>query len=142
MQALSSGRCLGKFFQNGMSETVVILGASTNPRRYSHKAQLALLANGHVPIPVNPRYDQINGVRCYPSLQSVPDEIDTVTVYVRPNILLPMAKDIIGCQPNRVIFNPGAESDEVATRLQLAGIAVQNACTLVLLNTSNFTNWR
>ena len=125
-----------------MFETVVILGASTNPHRYSHQAQVALLDSGHIPVPVNPRYDQIDGIRCYPDLRSVPEQIDTVTVYVRPEILLPMAEDIIDCQPNRVIFNPGAESNEVASRLQSAGIAVQNACTLVLLNTSNFTNWR
>ena len=125
-----------------MSETVVILGASTNPGRYSHKAQLALLDHGHVPVPVNPRYDRIDGVRCYPDLGAVQDAVDTVTVYVRPAILTAMADDLIDLQPKRVIFNPGAESAEVSARLRSAGITVQNACTLVLLNTSSFTDWR
>ena len=125
-----------------MSETVVILGASANPGRYAYKAQLALLENGHVPVPVNPKYDQIDGIRCHPDLASVQDAVDTVTVYVRPGILLPMAGDIVALGPGRVIFNPGAESDQVAAKLRSAGITVQNACTLVLLNTSAFTNWR
>jgi len=122
-----------------MSETVAILGASTNPNRYSHKAQLALLENGHTPVPVNPRYDQIDGIQCYPDLKSIPGGVDTITVYVRPGIIIPMTGDIIDIHPKRVIFNPGAESRAVAARLESVGIAVQNACTLVLLNTAHFT---
>ena len=36
-----------------MAETVVILGASLNPGRYSYKAQLALIEKGHTQVPVN-----------------------------------------------------------------------------------------
>ena len=120
------------------TETVAILGASTNPVRYSHMAQLALLEQGHVPVPVNPRYEEIDGVHCYPDLQSVPVKIDTITVYVRPNILTTMTEDLIQTRPRRVIFNPGSESSEVSVRLEAEGIHAQNACTLVLLSTSSF----
>ncbi len=123
-----------------MAETVVILGASTNTSRYSHKAQLALLENGHTPVPVNPRYDQIDGVQCYPDLKSIQSDIDTVTIYVRPGILTTMIEDIIHIQPKRVIFNPGAECKNASTRFESEGIKVQNACTLVLLNTSRFSS--
>ena len=122
-----------------MSEIVAILGASTNPRRYSHQAQQSLLENGHVPLPVNPKYDQIDGVRCYPDLQSIKLDIDTITVYVRADILITMADDLVQARPKRVIFNPGAESATVAARLESEGIRVQNACTLILLNTSSFS---
>jgi predicted CoA-binding protein len=122
-----------------MTETVVILGASTNLARYSHKAQLALLENGHTPVPVNPRYDQIDGIPCYPDVKSINSNIDTITVYVRPDILMPMIGDIIHVKPARVIFNPGSESAEASARFESAGIIVQNACTLVLLNTSSFS---
>ena len=121
-----------------MTETVAILGASAKPARYAHKAQLALLENGHTPVPVNPAYDRIDGVRCFPDLKSVPGTVDTITVYVRPAILDAMTEDIIDVRPKRVIFNPGAENGYVSTRLESAGIRVQNACTLVLLSTSRF----
>jgi predicted CoA-binding protein len=123
-----------------MAETVVILGASTNPNRYSYKAQLALLENGHTPVPVNPRYDQIDGIQCYPDLKSIPGDVDTITVYVKSGTIIPMTGDIIEIQPKRVIFNPGAESKAVAARLESVGIRVQNACTLVLLNTAHFAS--
>ena len=121
-----------------MSETVVILGASTKPNRYAYKAQLALIENGHTPVLVNPKYDQVDGIRCYPELESIERDIDTITVYVRPSILRTMTNDIIDANPVRVIFNPGSECRDVAIRLESAGIKVENACTLVLLNTSTF----
>ena len=122
-----------------MAEKVLILGASTNANRYSHKAQLALLENGHTPVPVNPRYHQIEGIQCYPDLESIQGDIDTVTIYVRPDILKTMIDEVIQIHPKRVIFNPGAECEEASSRLESVGIKVQNACTLVLLNTSRFT---
>ena len=125
--------------QRVMAETVVILGASINPDRYAYKAQLALIENGHTAVPVNPRYDQIDGIQCYPELKSLELNIDTITIYVKPAILRNMTEDIIHVNPRRVIFNPGAECREVSARLESAGIKVQNACTLVLLNTSQFS---
>jgi hypothetical protein len=121
-----------------MSETVAILGASRNTARYSYKAQLALQENNHTPLPINPRYDQIDGIPCFPDIKSINRNIDTITIYVRPDILMPMINDIIHAKPGRVIFNPGSESVEASTRFESAGITVQNACTLVLLNTSSF----
>jgi predicted CoA-binding protein len=122
-----------------MPETVAILGASRNPARYSYRAQLSLLEHGHTPLPINPRYDQVDGIRCLPDVKSINSHIDTITVYVRPEILKPMIDDIIHIKPGRVIFNPGSESVEASARFESAGITVQNACTLVLLNTSTFT---
>lgn len=103
-------------------------------------AQLALLEQGHTPVPVNPRYEEIDGVRCYPDLRSIPVTIDTITVYVRPVILTTMTEDLIQARPGRVIFNPGSESREVSARLEAEGISVRNACTLVLLSTSSFSS--
>lgn len=123
-----------------MPETVAILGASSNPARYSYQAQLALLNSGHTPLPINPRYDQIDGIRCLPDVKSINRHIDTITVYVRADILKPMIDDIIDAKPGRVIFNPGSESAEASARFTSAGITVQNACTLVLLNTSSFSD--
>ena len=123
-----------------MAETVVILGASINPDRYSYRVQQVLIEKGHTPVPVNPRYDRIDGIQCYPELKSLECNIDTITIYVKPAILKNMTEDIIHARPRRVIFNPGAECREVSTRLESAGIEVRNACTLVLLNTSKFNS--
>lgn len=121
-----------------MPENVAILGASAKPARYAYKAQVALLTHGHTPVPINPKYQQIDGIQCFSDLKSVSVDIDTITIYVRPEILYSMSEDIIDIHPDRVIFNPGSESREIADRLESANITVQNACTLVLLNTFSF----
>jgi predicted CoA-binding protein len=121
-----------------MHETVVILGASTHPQRYAYKAQHALLKAGHTPVPVNPRYAYIDNIPCNPDLNSISRDIDTVTVYVRSDILETMVEDIIRLHPHRVILNPGTESEAATARLVSAGINVQQACTLVLLGAGRF----
>lgn len=121
-----------------MVENVAILGASPDSHRYSNMAQKALSEKGFQPIPVNPNYVQIDGVTCYRDLVSCDRKIDTVTVYVNPGILETKIEDILAVTPRRVILNPGTESPAVEERLVSAGINVQKACTLVLLNSGRF----
>ncbi len=121
-----------------MPEVVAILGASKDQSRYAYKAQILLANNAHIVVPINPKYDMINGVPCYPRLASYPHKIDTITVYVRASILSGLVEDIIQASPNRVIFNPGADDSQAIKKLQIAGIQTEAACTLVLLRTSQF----
>lgn len=118
--------------------TTAILGASDNPERYSYRALKMLQENGHLVIPVHPSLREIQGVPVHFSLNSITEAVDTLTLYVRPELSLPMVDDIIALAPRRVIFNPGTESGELATALQQAGIETENACTLVLLQTGHY----
>ena len=121
-----------------MTETVAILGASKNQSRYANKAQSFLIEKGYTPIPINPKYDEIDGIKCYPDLASYTQNIDTITVYVRPHILSTLVQNIIKSSPYRVILNPGTEDERIMSQLKDAGIKIQQACTLVLLRTSQF----
>lgn len=121
-----------------MDKTVAILGASDRPNRFSHRAQTLLREKGYTPLPVNPRLKVVDGVRCYPGLHAIGQQIDTITVYVRSEILIGLVDEIIEARPQRVILNPGSESGAVVELLQQAGIAVQMACTLILLDTGQF----
>ncbi len=121
-----------------MTETVAILGASKNQYRYAYKAQILLIAKGHTTIPINPNYNMIDGVKCFPRLASYPENINTITVYVRPSILSTLIQEIIQASPCRVILNPGTENEKAINQLKKAGIEIQIACTLVLLSTSQF----
>lgn len=117
---------------------VAILGASSNLERYSNKAQLRLMEEGHTVFPVSKKDESIAGVKAYPNLESIFEQIDTLTVYVRPAILEEMVDEVIDLKPRRVIFNPGTEDLDVQKEIAKAGIQVQVACTLVLLNTNQF----
>ena len=120
------------------NENVLVLGASDRPERYSHKAMVQLLDHGHHVILVHPRLSEIDGHPVTASLSEVAEPIDTVTLYVNPAISEPLADDLVALKPRRVIFNPGTESTTLANRLQDAGIATEDACTLVLRGTGQF----
>ena len=120
------------------TKTVVILGASNKPDRYSYKAFRMLKDNGHKVIPVNPVLDEIEGIVVKHSIEEVKGEVDTVTLYMRPERTEPLAEKIIGVKPRRVIFNPGTESQVLEERLRGEGIEALEACTLVLLRTGRF----
>jgi hypothetical protein len=65
-------------------------------------------------------------------------DLDTVTVYVRPERLAPLVSDLIALKPKRVIFNPGTEDSELQSRISAAGIEATEACTLVLLHSDQY----
>ena len=120
------------------NETVVVLGASPKPERYSNQAVRALLEHGHRVIPIHPLLKKIAGVPVVPSLSGVKDIVNTLTLYVGPERGKELLQDMINLGPDRVIMNPGTESDELEEALNAKGIAVIRACTLVMLRTDQF----
>jgi predicted CoA-binding protein len=59
-----------------------VVGASPKPERYANQAMRPLAQHGHHEIPINPAFDEIEGEKCYPSVGSVPEPIDTITMYL------------------------------------------------------------
>ncbi len=119
------------------SEKVVVLGASDKPERYSHKAMVMLQEHGHTPILVHPRIECINGIPVHHSLADL-GEVDTLTVYVNPELSMNMKEEILNLGAKRVIFNPGTENEPLKNELIDKGVEVEYACTLVLLSTGQF----
>lgn len=121
-----------------MSQRVVIVGASDKPERYAHKAMRSLIQHGHEVVLVHPRLTTIEEIPVHSSVSEATGPVDTVTLYVGPASSSQIAADLLTLRPGRVIFNPGAENPKLAQRLRQAGIATEDACTLVLLATGTF----
>lgn len=117
---------------------VSVLGASAKPDRYSYMAVKMLAGQGHVVLPVHPTLGEIDGIRVFKRLADIPLSVHTVTVYLAPERSTPLAGEILAARPRRVIFNPGAENEELARTLRGADIATLEACTLVLIRTGQF----
>ncbi len=123
-----------------MSE-VVVLGASNRPDRYAFMCMTTLAEMGHKAIPVNPRESMVLGHYCYQNLKDLRKDhpaIDTLTIYVNPDISGKLEKDIIELKPKRVIFNPGSENHHLQKMLEKENIKCLEACTLVMLRTGQF----
>ncbi len=118
---------------------VVVLGASSDPTRYSHMAVQNLLDKGHLVYPVHPREKEVFGLKVYGSLAEMPaGPIDTVTMYVSASLSEKISDAIVQLKPKRVIFNSGSENPNLAKKLHEAGVEVLEACTLVMLRTNQF----
>lgn len=119
-------------------ETVAVLGASPKPDRYGYKAMQMLRQHGHRAVPVNPAFAEVLGETCYKTLAEVPETIDTLTIYLGKQRSDPLIDEIVAAKPRRIIMNPGAENGDLAKKAEAAGIEVDYACTLVLLQTGQF----
>lgn len=122
---------------------VVVLGATPNPARYAYLATEMLVQHGYQPLPVGPREGAIAGRSILPDLAAAETAagaggVDTLTLYLGPDRQADVAEAIVALRPRRVIFNPGTENAELEQRLEAAGIATLEACTLVLLRSGQF----
>lgn len=118
--------------------TIVVLGSSPNPDRYSNKAIKMLIAYGHDVIPVHPTLKEIEGLPVISSLSDVRKKVDTLTIYIGPQKSKTLIDDIISLNPGRVILNPGTESFELEDSLSQNKVPFIKGCTLVMLRTEQF----
>ncbi|WP_297333578.1 CoA-binding protein [Flavobacterium sp.] len=119
-----------------MKKTLV-MGASTEPTRYSYKAIKMLSRYGHPVVALGKKEDNLDGIKIEKG--HVPfDGVDTVTLYLNPMNQKPYYDYIIGLKPKRVVFNPGTENPELYALLQNNGIMVDVGCTLVMLSTNQY----
>lgn len=120
-----------------MGKKTLILGASTNPERYSYLALRDLLAHGHPVIAVGKSGGVQEGITIHK--EPVKEEnIDTVTLYLNPAHQKQYYDYILGLRPKRIIFNPGTENRELAKLAEETGIQPVMACTLVMLRSGSY----
>jgi predicted CoA-binding protein len=116
--------------------TVAVLGASRDRRKYGNKAVRAYVESGFTVFPVNPNEAEIEGLKAYPNLEAIAEPVDFVSLYVPPAVGLKLLPSIAEKKPKEVWLNPGAESDELiegAADLHLRAIV---ACSIVALGLS------
>jgi predicted CoA-binding protein len=120
-----------------MSKKTVVIGASTNPDRYSYKAVRSLLNHGHEVVPVGRKEGELFGLKIQNEFPFI-EEVDTVTLYLGKKNQNSIYDYVFLLKPQRVIFNPGTENEEFEAELAKRGIFTERACTLVLLSTGSY----
>lgn len=115
----------------------LILGASTNPARYSYLVANKLARKGYPIVNVGRKEGAVAGAEIEKP-EKIYDDIDTITLYVGPRNQPPYYDYILQTKPKRLILNPGTENPELTEKAKAQGIEVVEACTLVMLNTGQF----
>ena len=103
---------------------VAVVGLSADWSRPSYFAAKYLLDHGFEIIPVNPKYDEILGQKCYPDLKSIPSAIDIVDLFQRTERVPPFVDDAIAIKAKLVWMQLGIVHEEAAQKACEAGLEV------------------
>jgi len=103
---------------------VAMVGLSADWWRPSNFAGKYLLEHGFELIPVNPKYDEILGQKCYPDLTSIPEPVDIVDLFQRSERVPPFVDQAIEIGAKVVWMQLGVVNEEAAQKARDAGLEV------------------
>jgi predicted CoA-binding protein len=111
-----------------------VAGVSSNAEKYGTIAWRALRAAGKRAYGINPRLKSLDGETIYPSVASLPECPDVLSLVVPARIGLDLVKEAVEMGVERVWMQPGAESPELIEWCAESGIsAIHNQCVMVQL---------
>ena len=106
------------------SKTIAVVGLSPDPARPSHSVARYLQAQGYRIIPVNPFVGEVLGEKSYPDLASVPEAVDVVDIFRRPQHVPAIVEAAIAKGARAVWMQEGIVHHEAAARAREAGLMV------------------
>jgi predicted CoA-binding protein len=106
------------------AKTIAVVGCSPDPDRDSHRIAALLKTKGHRVIPVNPTSKEILGERCYASVRDIPEKIDMVDVFRRPEFVDAIADDAIATGAKILWLQLDVINEPAAQKAQQAGLTV------------------
>ena len=104
--------------------TIAVVGLSPKPERASHDVARYLLDQGYKIIPVNPVQEQILGLKCYPDLSAIPEPVDLVNVFRRPEHCAAIAEEAVAIGAKALWLQLGIANDEAARLASDGGLLV------------------
>lgn len=118
------------------SRTWAVVGASPRPHRPSHGVMQTLQRHGYEVIPVTPNADEVLGLRTYPDLASIPDDvtIDVVDIFRRSEHAGQHVDEAIAVGARAVWLQLGVVDEAAADRAREAGLdVVMDRCPAIEL---------
>jgi predicted CoA-binding protein len=113
------------------SKTIAVVGLSCNPMRPSHGVSAYMQSHGYRIIPVNPNIDECLGERAYASLLDVPEKIDIVNIFRRPEFVEEVVNKAIQLKVPAIWMQEGVVHEIAAQNARAAGIfVVMDRCIL------------
>jgi uncharacterized protein len=111
------------------NRTIAVVGLSAQWFRPSFFAAKYLQEHGYRVIPVNPAYQEVLGEKCYPSLSEIPEKVDVVDVFRKPEDVPPIVEDAIRIGAKVAWLQIGVIHEGAAQRAREAGLeVVMNRC--------------
>jgi len=104
------------------AETIAVVGLSNRTERPAYEVAQYLQRSGYRIIPVNPNVAEVLGEKAYPDLLSVPERVDIVDIFRRPEYVPEIVQQAIAKNVRVVWMQPGTENYDAAEQAEAAGI--------------------
>ena len=113
------------------AKTIAVVGLSDDPMRPSHGVSAYMQSQGYKIIPVNPQIEETLGEKSYPSLLDIPEKIDLVDVFRRPEFVDEIVEQAIQLKIPALWLQEDVIHEAVAAKARAAGIfVVMDLCIL------------
>jgi uncharacterized protein len=106
------------------AKTVAVVGLSDKPDRDSYKVAKYLQEHGFRIIPVNPTVDQVLGEKSYASVTDIPEQVDVVDIFRKPEAVMPVVQEAIDAGAATVWMQLGVINQDAAEKAEAAGLQV------------------
>ncbi len=106
------------------TEILALAGVSRGGKKFGNKVLRDLTGKGYEILPVHPHAEEVDGVRCYPSLKDLPDDVGGLVVVVPPAQTERLVCEAGHVGIDRVWMQPGAESEAAIRSCEEQGIDV------------------
>src|SRR5947209_8021108 len=104
------------------AKTIAVVGLSNSPLRPSHGVSAYMQTHGYRIIPVNPKIKGSLGEKAYSSLSDVPEKIDIVNIFRRPEFVEEVVDQAIELKVPAIWMQEGVIHEEAAAQARKAGI--------------------
>jgi uncharacterized protein len=121
------------------AKTIAVVGLSDNPLRPSHGVAAYLQSQGYRIIPVNPQIREALGEKAYASLLDLPDKIDIVDIFRRPEFVEEVVDQAIQLKVPAVWMQEEVIHERAAEKARKAGIFVVMDRCILLEHRARFT---
>lgn len=113
------------------AKTIAVVGLSSRRSRPSYGVSEYMKANGYRIIPVNPNETEILGEKAFPTLDAVPEHVDIVDIFRRPECVPEIVDAAIRIGAKGIWMQEGVVHDEAADKARAAGLeVVMDRCIL------------
>jgi predicted CoA-binding protein len=126
-QALIDAFLAGKSF--------AVVGASQDRSKYGNKVLRAYQQNGRMVYPVNPNIDEVEGLKCYLDLESLPELVHGISIITPPKVTKSIVEQAGQLGIDYLWMQPGAESEAAIQQAEQLGIHLiaNGPCALVVM---------
>ena len=104
------------------NRVIAVVGLSAQWHRPSYFAAKYMQEHGYRVIPVNPKYREILGEKCYASLRDIPQKVDLVDVFRKTQDVMPVAEDAIAIGAKVLWQQLGVKNEAAAAKARAAGL--------------------